>query len=273
MDFHKLDFKVNIRKLRKWYKKVVLPSGEATMQGNTGFGGWDILSSTGQLEPDMSDYENGRILGCFNRNFSCYREVEPGVVRFDHKQAEKVAFEEDWLQDKPTSLFKGPVVDIFNDLQKQGLIIRRARVTVLDPGGSGHWHRDTMPNQYGVRLHIPLETNEECFFCYPLPDHNSLPVNDQEERHHMKADGSVYLVNVSRLHRIINRGSTRRVHIIMNVWDTKPLSRHLGYYEDRYGPIEKSGDVEMFSDHHIDDGFRERWSRENPIQFIKNRLL
>lgn len=52
------------------------------------------------------------------------------------------------------------------------------------------------------RLHIPLETNEHCWFIL------------DKELHHLPADGSVYLVDTMLPHTFINCGPETRTHIV-----------------------------------------------------------
>lgn len=65
-----------------------------------------------------------------------------------------------------------------------------------------------------VRLHIPIETNPEAWF------------EIDGRRYHLPADGSAYLVNTSRLHRIGNPGSTKRTHLVSIVYPTFPSLIH-----------------------------------------------
>jgi len=52
------------------------------------------------------------------------------------------------------------------------------------------------------RLHIPLETNDHCWFII------------DEKLHHLPADGSVYLVDTMLPHTFINCGSDIRTHVV-----------------------------------------------------------
>lgn len=65
-----------------------------------------------------------------------------------------------------------------------------------------------------VRLHIPIETNPEAWF------------EIEGRRYHLPADGSAYLVNTSRIHRIGNPGETRRSHIVSVVYGRFPDHLH-----------------------------------------------
>lgn len=70
-----------------------------------------------------------------------------------------------------------------------------------------HIDYDTL---YGVRLHIALETNEECF-------NGGWDKDGNEVREHIPADGSVWLVNPGVKHYAINGGDTPRNHLIISL--------------------------------------------------------
>ena len=61
------------------------------------------------------------------------------------------------------------------------------------------WHLD-----YSKRIHIPLITNESCFFII------------EETKIHLPADGSVYLVDTTKWHTFVNanRNKFDRSHIV-----------------------------------------------------------
>lgn len=61
--------------------------------------------------------------------------------------------------------------------------------------------------RYGLRLHIPLETNSEAW------------MEVAGTRYHLPADGSAYLLNTSRPHRVANPGATSRTHLVMVLFE------------------------------------------------------
>jgi len=73
----------------------------------------------------------------------------------------------------------------------------------IRPNTAYNWHRD----KGGICVHIPLVTNEGCWFVY------------DSKCFHMAADGTVYAVNNSHWHTFVNSGPDRRVHLIFeNLW-------------------------------------------------------
>jgi hypothetical protein len=78
----------------------------------------------------------------------------------------------------------------------------RTRVMKMIKGTAYGIHVDNTP-----RIHIPLETNENCLFI----------IDDVVYR--MPADGSVYFADTTKLHTAINANTNRfiRTHIVGNI--------------------------------------------------------
>ena len=72
-------------------------------------------------------------------------------------------------------------------------------------------HTDT-----GWRLHIPIVTNEDCYFFHK-----------GEMPYHMEADGSCYLVSVDHPHTAMNLSEQSRTHIVMGVDNPENLVEKL----------------------------------------------
>ncbi len=88
----------------------------------------------------------------------------------------------------------------------------RSRLLSADAGlvfpGS---HND---GQYAVRLHIPITTNPAAW----------MEVGGR--RYHLPADGSAFLVNTSRMHRIGNDGDSNRTHLVSVIYPEFPSFLH-----------------------------------------------
>jgi hypothetical protein len=81
--------------------------------------------------------------------------------------------------------------------------------TIL-PGQQLKWHIDVfLYQQFTNKLHIPISTNEDSFFDVFVDD-------DCVDRVNMKV-GSIYNINNLALHRSINKGTTPRTHLIIDV--------------------------------------------------------
>lgn len=77
----------------------------------------------------------------------------------------------------------------------------RGLIVVSPPGTYVQPHTD-IPSKY--KIHIPIITNEECVWIF------------DEGEWHMPA-GKAYLLDTEISHGTINRGSTNRVHVILEI--------------------------------------------------------
>lgn len=89
----------------------------------------------------------------------------------------------------------------------------RWRLLNLQYGQSYTIHSDNMhPTKRNKRLHIPIVTNPDAYFCY----HSDKPEDGKESTvkyHHLEI-GNVYEVDTSTLHNAINWGIEPRVHLV-----------------------------------------------------------
>jgi hypothetical protein len=192
----KLDFKFDIKRLQEHFLNNVL-GREITRQSDV-FGGWSVLSSNG-------DYKDG---------------WQPGHLLLDKKVSDSSkkaiqnimpkSFSEYTVE---TEICSGYLKEIIDITREKKLSPYRARITCLTAGKASSWHIDAPPGRYAVRLHIPILTNDKCFF------------ESRTESEHLLADGSAYLIYVNREHRVGNWGTTDRYHLIMDVRDTHQVSR------------------------------------------------
>jgi hypothetical protein len=91
--------------------------------------------------------------------------------------------------------------------------IIRAMVAKLPPGGRIDPHRDRHPSfGCGHRIHAPIATNTKVRFSV-----DGRPFSLQV--------GQVYEINNTKVHSVINRGSTDRIHFI---FDYVPLDKDPG---------------------------------------------
>lgn len=164
------------------------------------FGGWSVLSSNGS-------YTDG-----WHRGYLGIQE------RMDLKslrqQTEKNGGKVGAEYVLPTEICHGYLLDVIEYIKSKGLNPSRARVIQLPAGHSCIWHRDAPDNVYCVRLHIPILTNENCYF------------EIENGRAHLPADGSAYFLHVNRMHRVVNEGQTSRYHLVMNVRDDLGISQN-----------------------------------------------
>jgi hypothetical protein len=116
-------------------------------------------------------------------------------------------------------------------LEESGLSPRRARIIRMPPHASMRWHQDGSPRVYQVRIHVPLQTNESCFF------------ESEFGRVKMSIDGGLYFVHINRPHRAVNEGTSDRYHFVVHAWDTRGITQHHRYDPSLYD----------FETHHDED--------------------
>lgn len=75
------------------------------------------------------------------------------------------------------------------------------RLMLVKPKTCYSYHRDRCK-----RIHIPLVTNEDAWFII------------EKEIFHLPADGSVYLVDTTKMHTVVNTSSENRTHLVGQIW-------------------------------------------------------
>ena len=96
---------------------------------------------------------------------------------------------------------------VIRDIQEQhtGIFQGRIQLVWLGPNGSYPLHKDL---HTASRYHIPLITNEKCFWVFRT--------DTEDYRLHMPADDRVWFVDPKNiLHTFINDSNTTRCHLIM----------------------------------------------------------
>lgn len=204
MIFESLNFEFDVEKLKNHLRNSVLAL-PPHMVGPY-FGGWSILSSNGSYRDGWASGERA-----YQSNFM------PGATFEQKRIALGIYPTETYSQ--PTEICTGYLADVMSEIEAAGLQPRRARVSLLKAHGKSSWHRDGRDDEYAVRLHVPIFTNEKCFFeC-------------EEGTVHLPADGHGCLLRVNRMHKVINDSDEDRIHLIMSVRDTKGISKHHRYPE------------------------------------------
>lgn len=191
MIYERLNFTYDVEKLKKHLNEFVLNLPITSQSPH--FGGWSVTSSNG-------DYRDGWGTGHLifnNQQFSSKAEVLEALK--EHSVLSPQAYR------IPTEICHGYLAEVVEDIAKRGFQPRRVRIIRLPSQGASTWHRDYPDEILGVRLHVPIETNSDCFFeC-------------DEGKAHLPADGSAYLLRVNRMHRVFNQGNTSRYHLVMDV--------------------------------------------------------
>lgn len=194
----KWNLNFDIRKLQEHLKEVVIPK-EITRQSRS-FGGWSVLSSNG-------DYKDGWWMG-----YILYKneasEEEKAKIRSEIGSKKSVDFVVE------TEICSGYMKEVIDTVRSHNLSPSRARIICLTAESSSSWHTDSPAHLYAVRLHVPIITNEGCFF------------ETRDEREHLAADGSAYFLYVNKEHRVVNHGTEDRYHLVMDIRDTMGVTQH-----------------------------------------------
>jgi hypothetical protein len=164
------------------------------------FTGWSVLSKTGK-------YTDGWVNGTHYMSFS-----PNGELIFDHESAAAAGFYPSKFHTEFTDIANTDLKSCVNQLRDLGLSPCRARLTQLAPNTWSDWHTDGKPSDKIIRLHFVFETNPECFFIH------------EAGKFHME-ENNVYLVNINYHHKVVNLGNTNRTHMIVDVTDTKGISK------------------------------------------------
>lgn len=184
--FAPVSFSFDLQRLRQHCFDHIFPL-ESVQQG-VGFGGWSVLSANGSYKDgwqkghvafDMAErsdtMEHLNKLGLLDREFNV-----------------------------PTEICTGYMLELIQSITEKGFSPRRARVIRLTAGYSSALHRDYPPEHNFYRLHVPIITNEKCFFeC-------------ERGIAHLPADGNALVIRVNQLHRVINNSTQDRYHLVMD---------------------------------------------------------
>lgn len=218
MFFEKLDYTVDIEKLKKEVRENVFTLGDQVIQGEeyetpkyNGFGGWSLMSKEATWTDgwEAIQLEHGQTL----ESFLPTQELIYKAYKFFN-------ISHGLEHDKPTEAYVGEIKKVLDDLRDMGFNPTRARVTCLKAGSKSLVHRDADSSEYMCRIHIPLWTNKKC-------------VHICEGKHlHMPADGGVYMLWTNNWHQIRNDSTEDRYHIIMDAYDTKGVTKYMKYEGD-----------------------------------------
>ena len=91
------------------------------------------------------------------------------------------------------NLFNIPYI---NNIIKENNLTR-TRLMIMKPKSCYLWHNDKTK-----RLHIPVQTHEHCFLLLG------------NERVHLPADGTAYVVDTTQKHTALNCSKVDRIHIV-----------------------------------------------------------
>lgn len=192
----KLDHKINIFKLQE-YLEFVKKTCKPFMKKDGPWGGWSITSQNGDV---YDGWQTGE-------------KIHDSKADNDEIIKLKAFFTSSHFN-KPTLLYTNYIIDLLKEIEIHvpNLELSRIRIAVLRPHmeQSAYWHKDGDANDSkNFRLHIPIITNNKCNFEY------------EDQKRHLPADGSIYLLDVSQTHRVTNLSNEDRYHLIADVKKSK----------------------------------------------------
>ena len=102
------------------------------------------------------------------------------------------------IVDKNEISYNIPLFDIpyINNILKENDLVR-TRIMKMKPKTCYYWHADKTK-----RLHIPVYTHAHCFLLV------------DEDRIHLPADGTAYVVDTTKNHTALNCSKVDRIHIV-----------------------------------------------------------
>lgn len=190
----KLDTHINIKEMLE-YLEFVKKTCPPFMKKNGPWGGWSITSSNGDVYDGWQTGEKAHDLS----------------ISIEERNSLKDFFVQTEFN-TPTQIYNSYIENLLSDLNKSlpNLKLTRLRIALLKPHPEeeAYWHQDGdfESGQKVFRFHIPILTNDQCFFEYP------------DDRHHLQANGSTYLVEISRIHRALNLSKKDRYHLIADAY-------------------------------------------------------
>jgi hypothetical protein len=203
MVYEKVSLNIDINRLCLEVNDIVLKYPIVSVTSK--YGGWSILSSDGE-------YTDG--WGSRHPDFDL---DHPSSIDLVQQQLKDRNLKSIKAYSRPTVLYNNYIKQIFEQIIELGFYPRRARLICLKADSSTTWHRDAPDWLYYTRMHIPIVTNSNVYFeC-------------EDGREHMPSDGSGYLIKVNRLHKFVNQSNFDRMHIVMDAWDSKHITKYHQY--------------------------------------------
>ena len=107
--------------------------------------------------------------------------------------------------------------DIFlSVIEKCPLEIGRVRLMRLNSKSCYSVHEDP-----GLRLHLPIITNPDCFFCF-----------ESQGFHYLPAKGRLYCTNTLLRHTVVNGGKSERIHLVISTgWKDLELEKLKTFFQ------------------------------------------
>lgn len=152
-----------------------------------------VLSVAEGIYLDLHNYPDGQI--AIQHNIPNVDDHFAGVGK---SVAKTPVWERSFSHLQPC--YKGTALEEYLDWLE--VPVYRTRIMLSRPKTAYSIHRD-----YSPRLHLPLVTNDQCYFLFTQP----------ERLIHMPADGRTYWVDTRASHTFLNGSVENRLHLVMIV--------------------------------------------------------
>ena len=157
-----------------------------------------------ELDWETASYQQLSLVE-FDETFDLSKREQKSNTVWDKRIAKgKPQADERWYRK-----IKDDVPEYMRELYHMFPGAHRTRFARLMPYGDIKPHID-YDTQYGIRLHIALETNEHCY-------NGGFDKDGNEIKYHIPADGSVWFINPGYKHYAVNGGDTPRDHLIISL--------------------------------------------------------
>jgi hypothetical protein len=141
----------------------------------------------------------------YDETYNITQRSEKSGTAWDNRIAKKDSHaDERWYRK-----FKNDLPPYLREVLSNFPNFHRSRFALLAPHNQVKPHID-YDTTYGIRLHIALETNDQCF-------NGGWDKDGNEVKHHIPADGSVWFINPGVKHYAVNGGDTPRNHLIISM--------------------------------------------------------
>lgn len=151
----------------------------------------------------------------FDESYDLSKRIEMSGSVWDERIAKKDAkADERWYRK-----VKDDVPSYLREVLSSFSGVHRTRFANLAPYSEVKPHID-YDTLYGIRLHIALETNDECY-------NGGWDKDGNEIKFHIPADGTVWFVNPGVKHYAVNNGNTPRNHLIISLDTQSVIERFL----------------------------------------------
>ena len=141
----------------------------------------------------------------YDETYNITQRSEKSGTAWDNRIAKKDSHaDERWYRK-----FKNDLPPYLREVLSNFPNFHRSRFALLAPHNQVKPHID-YDTTYGIRLHIALETNDQCF-------NGGWDKDGNEVKYHIPADGSVWFINPGVKHYAINGGDTPRNHLIISM--------------------------------------------------------